>query len=263
MPCLLVLHSGSITVTLLRMDMHYGGTVSVLHATEHLNELSDVVALLQVFIVEAPRLKPVVLAHAVALAQRTKVLVYSSVVLGYGHLVVVHNDDDARAKLRRLVKSFESLAARQRSVADNGNDVLLRALHVACLLQSRGKADGCGGMSHLKVVVLRTLRRRRISRYGVHVVHVAEESCSTSCQHLMRITLVADVKHQLVLRCIKDVMQCHRSLHETKVGSHVSAMLADTIEHSLTCLVSHNVKCLDVHALKVGRCLYLLYIHIL
>ena len=103
------------------------------------------------------------LTLATALAKRTQILVYTAMVLGNRHLVVVYNDDDARAKLRSLIKSFECSTARQRTVANNGYDILLGSLHVACLLQSSGKTDGCGSVAHLKVIVLRTLCWRRIA----------------------------------------------------------------------------------------------------
>ena len=180
MPSLLVLNGRSIAMSLLRVDMHHSRAVGVLDATEHLNKLFDVIALLQILILKSPSLKPVVLALAVALSQRTQILVYTAVVLGYRHLVVVHHNDDARAKLRSLVESLESLTARQRAVAYHGNDVLLCALYVTGLLQARGKTDGGGSVAHLKIVVLRTLRRRRISRYCIHIVYVAQESRRTS-----------------------------------------------------------------------------------
>ena len=263
MPSLLVLHGRGIAMSLLRVDMHHSRAVGVLDATEHLNKLFDVIALLQILILKSPSLKPVVLALAVALSQRTQILVYTAVVLGYRHLVVVHHNDDARAKLRSLVESLESLTARQRAVAYHGNDVLLCALHVAGLLQARGKTDGGGSVAHLKIVVLRTLRRRRISRYCIHIVYVAQESRRTSGQYLVRITLVADVENKLVLRSVEHIMQGHCSLYEAKVWSHVSAMLAHTVEHGAACLVGYCIQGLDVHAFQVGRRLYFLYIHFL
>ena len=260
-PRLLVLHGGRVAVTLLRVNVHDGGAVGVLHAAEHVDELRYVVALLKILVVEAPRLEPVVLARSVALAQRTQILVYSAVVLGDRHLVVVHHDDDACAQLRRLVETLERLTARERTVTDDGNDVLVRALHVARLLQTGGKTHGCGGVSHLEVVVLGAFRRRRVSRYGVHIVDIAEEaSCATS-KHLVRVALVADVEHELVHRRVEHVVQCDGRLNEAEVRTYVSAVLAHAVEHRRTCLVRHNVKRLYVQPFQVGWRLNLFYIH--
>ena len=103
------------------------------------------------------------LTLATALAKRTQILVYTAMVLGNRHLVVVYNNDDARAKLRSLIESFECLTTRQRTIANNGYDILLGSLHVACLLQSGGKTYGCGSVAHLKVIVFGTFSRRRIA----------------------------------------------------------------------------------------------------
>ena len=77
----------------------------------------------------------------------------------------------------------------------------------------------------------------------------------------MRIALVADVKHKLILWRIEHIVQCYRCFYKSEVRTYVSAMLANTIEHSLTHFVGYNIKCRDVHAFQVGRTLYLLYIH--
>ena len=248
-------------MTLLRVYVHHCGAVGVLHAAEHVNELRYVVALLKIRVLEAPRLEPVVLARSIALAQRTQILVYSTVVLGDRHLVVVHHDDDARTQLRRLVETLERLTARERAVADDGYDVLVRALHVARLLQTGGKTHGCRGVSHLEVVVLGAFRRRRVARYGVHIIDIAEETCGATCKHLVRVALVADVEHKLVHRRIEHIVQSHGGLNEAEVRTYVSAVLAHAVEHRPACLVCHNVKRLYVQPFQVGWRLYLLYVH--
>ena len=261
MPSFLVVYGRGIAVTFLCVDMNNCRAVGILHTTEHFYEAFYVVAFLQILILKSPSLKPVVLALATALAKRTQILIYTTMVLGYRHLVVVYNDDDARAKLRSLIESFESLTARQRTVAYYGYDILLGSLHVACLLQSSCKTDGCGSVAHLKVIVLRTLCRRRITRYGIHVVYVAKESCGTTGQYFMRIALVADIKHKLILWGIEHIVQSNSSLNKSEVRTYVSAMLANTVEHSTAHFVGYNIKCRDVHAFQVGRTLNLLYIH--
>ena len=261
MPSFLILYGRGIAMTFLCVDMYYCWLVGILHTTEHLNKTLYIVAFLQILILKSPCLEPVVLALATALSQRTQILVYTAMVLSDRHLVVVYNDDDARAKLRSLIKSFESLTARQRTVAYYGYDILLGSLHVARLLQSSGKTYGCGSVAHLKVIVLGTLCRRRIARYGIHVVYVAKKSGCTTCQYLMRIALVADVKHKLILWRIENIVQCYRCFYKSKIRTYVSAMLAHTVEHSLAHFVGYNIKCRDVHAFQVGRTLYLFYIH--
>ena len=159
-PCLLVGHGGRKAMPLFGVNVHHGRLVGALHTFKHLDKLFDVVALLQIFVFKAPCLEPVVRTGAVALAQRPQIFVDAAVVLGNRHLVVVHHNDDARAQLRSLVKPLKSHAARERAVANDGNDVLVGALDVARLLQSGGQTDRSRGVSHLKVVVLRAFGGR-------------------------------------------------------------------------------------------------------
>ena len=118
-------------------------------------------------------------------------------------------------------------------------------------------------MPHLKIVILWTFGRRRIARNGIHVIHIAEESRSSSGEHLMRITLVAYVKHELILWCIKNVVKRHGSLHESQVWSHMTAMFAYTVQHSLSGFISHHLQLLQIQLLQVGWRLYFLNIHFL
>ena len=261
MPSFLVVYGRSIAMTFLCVDMNNCRAVGILHTTEHFYEAFYVVAFLQILILKSPCLKPVVLTLATALSQRTQILIYTAMVLGDRHLVVVYHDDDARAKLRSLIKSFECFTARQRTVTYYGYDILLGSFHVARLLQSSCKTDGCGSMTHLKVIVLRTLCRRRITRYGIHVVYVAKKSCGTTRKYLVWIALVADIEHKLILWSIENIVQCYRCFYKSEVRTYVSAMLANTVEHSLAHFVGYNIKCRDIHAFQVGRTLYLLYIH--
>ena len=74
------------------------------------------------------------------LAQGTQVLIDSAMILGDRHLVVVNHDDYSSVQFGSLVKALKSLTSRQGAITDDGDDVLVRPLDVACLLQARGKA---------------------------------------------------------------------------------------------------------------------------
>ena len=112
MPSLFVGYGWCESVSLFGVNMHHGGFVGVLHATEHLDEFFHIVAFLQIFVFKAPCLKPVVLASAVALTQGTQIFVDSTMVFGNRHFVVVHHDDNACAQFRSFVKSLKRLTAR-------------------------------------------------------------------------------------------------------------------------------------------------------
>ena len=110
-PGFLVGYGGCKTMPLLRVDMHYGGLLGILHALEQLDEALHIIAFLQIFILKSPGAEPVVLTLPMTLPQRTQVLVDAAVVFCDGHLIVVDHDDDARSQFRRFVEPFECLAA--------------------------------------------------------------------------------------------------------------------------------------------------------
>ena len=98
MPRLLVGYGWRKSMTFFCVNVNHGRLIRILHALENLDEFPDVVSFFKIFVFKAPRLEPVVLAGAVALAKGTQVLVNSAMIFGNRHFVVVHHDDDARAE---------------------------------------------------------------------------------------------------------------------------------------------------------------------
>ena len=78
----------------------------------------------------------------------------------------------------------------------------------------------------------------------------------------MRIALVRHVKHNFVLWSVKHIVQSHSSLGETKVGTHVSAMHAHTVEHTFTHFIGKHIELVDAQAFHVFRAVDFLYNHI-
>ena len=85
-------------MSLLCVYMNNRWLVSILHTTEHFDKFFNIIAFLKILIFKAPSLKPVVLTRSFALTQGTQILIDTTVILGNRHLIVVHNDDDARTK---------------------------------------------------------------------------------------------------------------------------------------------------------------------
>ena len=110
--------------------------VDVFDLAESLNETAHIVAPLHVEVVEAEGTEVVAFCLTIALAQELEVAVQTAMVLGNAHLVVVDHDDDVRTQFGCSVHPLEGLAARERAVADDGNDVLLAAENVAGFLQT-------------------------------------------------------------------------------------------------------------------------------
>lgn len=123
-------------MTFLSVDVYHHGMVDVFDLAESFHETAHIVALFHVEVVEAEGTEVVALRLAAALAQTLEVAVQPAMVLGNAHLVVVDDDDDVGAQFGGSVESFESLAARERAVADDGDDILFATKDVAGFLQT-------------------------------------------------------------------------------------------------------------------------------
>ena len=70
-----------------------------------------------------------------------------------GHLVVVEDDDELRAKVAGVVERLERLAARQRTVADDGDDLVLLPSGIAREGHAEGRRDGGTRMADAEGIV--------------------------------------------------------------------------------------------------------------
>ena len=129
------------------VDVHHHGTRGVLHGFESLDEAAEVVAVVDVEIVVAQGAEYIGRAFAVGVAEQAQVGVEGAVVLGDAHVVVVDDYDEVCAEGRTEVETFEGLAATERTVADDGHHILLAALDVASLCQTRGECQCRGGVA--------------------------------------------------------------------------------------------------------------------
>ena len=246
----------------LGVDVYHHGMVDVFDLAESFHETAHIVASLDVEVVEAEGPEVVALCLTAALAQTFEVAVEPAMVLGYAHLVVVDDDDDVGAQFGGGVESFESLAARERAVADDGDDILFAAKDVAAFLQSCSQGDGGGGVANLKVVIHGALQWRGISRDAVHAVHI-EETVLAPGEHLVGIALVGDIEDNLVLGSVEDIMQGHRSLGEPEVRSYVTTVMAHTVEHALSYFLSHHAELFYGQRFQVLGTVDVFYIHVL
>lgn len=93
-------------------------------------------------------------------------------------------------------------------------------------------------MTNFEVIIYRTFQWRGIARDAVHAVHI-EEAVLAPGEHLVGIALVGDIEDNLVLGSVEDIVQGHGSLGEPEVGSYVTAVMAHTVEHTLSYFLSH------------------------
>ena len=261
MPGLLLLYGRRVAVALLGVDVYDGGVGRVFDAAEDVDQRGQVVAVFEVVIVEAEGLEEVQFGLSVRLTQQAQIGVESAVILGDAHLVVVNDDDDVRAQCGGRVEPLERLAAAEAAVADDGDDVLRAAQHIAALLQSGGQRDGGGGVSDLEVVVLRRFDRGAVARDGTRV-GVVEEAVGAAGEDLVRIRLMGDVEDELVRGRVEDVMQGHGGLGEAQVRSDVSAVAADAVQYGVAHFVGDDFQLADLQFTQVGRGVDLFYVHI-
>ena len=183
----------------------------------------DVVAVIDIQVVQAHRFEEVILGSSVGAAQLSKLVVHAAVVLGDGHLVVVEDDDKVAVQLTSNVQALKRLAARHGAVADNGDDVLPAAHNVASLCQAKRQTDGRGSVADFEEVMRGLgrigVRRHRVVERGIYVCLLA------AGEHFVRIRLVRDVVNDMVNGRIEYSMECDSCLDNAKVWTKVAAVL--------------------------------------
>ena len=163
------------------------------------------------------------------------------------HPVVVEDHDDRRAQAAGLVDGLEGDAARHRAVADDGDDLAGVGLAAQAhgLLEADGVADRGRGVARAHDVVL-GLRDRAEGREAL-VLADGGQLVAAAGEDLVRVGLMADVPHDLVLRRVHQRVQRDRQLAGAEVGAEVPADLADRVDDVLAHLLG------DLHELVVGE----------
>ena len=72
-------------------------------------------------------------------------------------------------------------------------------------------------------------------------------------QELMGVALMSYVKHESVLRGLKDTMKCYRQLDRAEIGSKMSACFGYAVQQKLTDLAAELLDLRAVQALQVTR----------
>ena len=152
-PSFFVLLSRRISLALQCVDVDDHGVVRVLHFAKSFYQGGEVVPFVHIDIVKPHGAEKIVLTAAMAAAKFGEVFVESAVVLGNGHLIVVHNDDEVGVQLRRPVETFQRLTATQRAVTNHSYHISGFTAKVTPLCQTAGKTDGRGGVTDDKKVV--------------------------------------------------------------------------------------------------------------
>lgn len=58
----------------------------------------------------------------------------------------------------------------------------------------------------------------------------------------MRIALVADVEHKLILRTVEDIVHGNSGLGEAEVRTYMASVLADSVKYTLADLIGKGLQ---------------------
>ena len=114
-----------------------------------------------------------------------------------GHAVVVQYDDERHLRRPRVVERLKRHAARKRAIADerDGGSLLAAKLHGARHTERGGNGGACVAGVKCVMRAFRTLRETADTTFGAQGVKAG----IAPGEQLMRICLVPDVKHELIL----------------------------------------------------------------
>ena len=174
-------------------------------------------------------------------------------VLGNGLVVIVDDDDQVAVEIGGIVKALKRQAARKRSVANDGDDVVRIARQVTSVRQAAAQAHRRGGMAHGEQVVLGLVGISKAR--GLAKALRVDIGVRAPSQRLVGVGLVRHVKDNLVDGGVKHAMKRNRKLNDAQVGGNVSADSGGTFEDCLADLAAElrelgAIKSLDV----LGRC---------
>ena len=72
-------------------------------------------------------------------------------------------------------------------------------------------------------------------------------------QHLVHIGLMRDIKHQLIRRRVKHIMERYRSLHHAQIRTYMTAMSGKLLKQSGTQFIAKRRKFIDRKPLYIIR----------
>src|SRR5262245_57102346 len=139
----------------------------------------------------------------------------------YGHLIIVQQDDHPLLEMPDLVYSFKRHAGSQPGVADERNYVEIFALQVPGSRDAqrrRNRGSGVGGIKH---VVFRFFSSQEAA--DSIVLPYSRKLVATASDDLVRISLVTNVKNQLVPRRIERIVKSQYQLDRPETGASVTA----------------------------------------
>ena len=241
------------TLALGGRDVQHDGMIDIAQFLQRVDEGQHVVTGVQIAVVEPHRAENVALTGAVAGAQLGQIAIQAAMVLGNGLVVIVDDDDQVAIEIGGIVKALKRQAARKRSVANDGDDVVRIARQVTSVRQAAAQAHRRGGMAHGEQVVLGLVGIGKAR--SLTITLRIDISVRAPGQRLVGVGLVRNVKDNLVDGGVKYAMKRNRKLNDAQVGGNVPADGGGAFEDCLTDLAAEQRKLGAVESLDVlGRC---------
>ena len=145
---------------------------------------------------------------------------------GDRHVVVVQNHEQIRAF--GVVQRFERHACAHRAVADDRDDVPLRAAELCGDRHSERRRYRCRRMRRSKRVVRRFVAAGEAC--GTAPLTQPAHRRATAGQDLMGIRLMADVPDDTVTRRIERIVQRDREFYGAEIRRQMAARLSDAVQ---------------------------------
>ena len=98
-PLLLVCLRGSVALTLERIDVDHNRVSRIFYLLKCVDKSLNVVAVVNIQVVQAHRLEKIILSSSVGAAQLSELVVHAAMILGNGHLVIIEDDDKVAVQL--------------------------------------------------------------------------------------------------------------------------------------------------------------------
>ena len=175
-------------------------------------------------------------------------------------LVVIVDDNDQIARvLAGVIQGLQRLTAGEGTVADQGDDIFRAVGQIPRLRKAQRQRNRSRSVSDGKHVVL-TLKRIRKSRH-IRKMSLVRVRFPAPRKNLVRVALVGNIKHDLVLRRIEDIVKRNRKLHNSQVRADVPALLAHPVDDRCSRLVGEDRQFCHSQLFDVIRAVNLLQKH--
>ena len=178
---------------------------------------------------------------------------------GYGHPVVIEDNDEVGLQVRCIVDRLVDHAARRGSIADDRNDRIILTCQIPRADNSESRGDRGGAVSGVKHVAaaLRPLRK------SGHTAQLPQrgEPLLASGQDLVRVGLMAHIPDQAVLLRVKSEMKGHRQLHHAKIRRQMSARYGQFFNQKLPDLLCQLRELIVRDLPDIARLINLLQYH--